>query len=232
MTVRIREHDPDIEVTPQAIVWRPLKYFTSSYKTEEDDLDKYKYASFTIGNDIIFDLRVYQGHIHADVTVTLYLPEDGQEETHIIDIIRKVFDKMQVPRSAIAWMRGETFTFGKLSRLPNDRLDESEARILVLKIASRQPERIVTIDQLRQQIPNYTDLSSIDRIRSPSRPNEESWHIVVRNTISSHRTGKQTIFARGWAEKVDGGIKITDEGMGYLKSIGFLDISGSHFLDD
>ena len=74
MTVRALKYEPDIDVIPQAIIWRSLRYCTLVIREGQDDLDKYKGASFAIGNDITFDLRVYQGHIHADVTVTLYLP--------------------------------------------------------------------------------------------------------------------------------------------------------------
>ncbi len=66
MTVNVLKYDPDIEVVPQAIIWRPLRYCTLVVRNGQDDLDRYQGASFTIGNDITFDLRVYEGHIHTD----------------------------------------------------------------------------------------------------------------------------------------------------------------------
>ncbi len=232
MTVRALKYEPDIDVVPQAIIWRSLRYCTLVIREGQDDLDQYKGASFAIGNDITFDLRVYQGHIHADVTVTLYLPENMRDEKRVSEIVSLVINEMAIPVSAIAWRRGQKFQFGKLERSPQDRLLEREARVLVLKIAASQPERSATIGKLREEVPRYFDLSAADKARSPSRKNEAVWQIVVRNTISSHTTGTQTIFAQGWAKKIPGGLKVTRRGMDYLNSIGFLDSAGSDLPDD
>jgi hypothetical protein len=231
MTVRALKFEPDIDVVPQAIIWRSLRYCTLVIREGHDDLDKYQGASFAIGNDITFDLRVYQGHIYADVTVTLYLPEDVRDEKRVSEIVSLVIQEMAIPVSAIAWRRGQKFQFGKLGRSPQDRLLENEARVLVLKIAASQPERSVTIGKLREEVPRYFDLSAADKARSPSR-NEALWQIVIRNTISSHKTGTQTIFGRGWAKKIPNGLKVTRSGMNYLNSIGFLDSAGSDLPDD
>ena len=227
MTVRALKYEPDSDVGPQAIIWRSLRYCTLVIREGQDDLDKYSGASFTIGNDITFDLRVYQGHIHAGVTVTLYLPDDVRNEQRVSDIVSLVIKEMAIPVTAVAWQRGQEFQFGKLERSPRDRLGEPEARILVLKIAASQPGRAATIDKLREEVPKFFDLSATDRTRSPSRPNEALWEIVVRNTTSSHRAGPKSIFARGWAEKIPDGLKVTRSGMDYLSSIGFSDAAGS-----
>lgn len=226
MTVRILKYEQDEDVAPQAILWRPLRYCTLVVRDGKDDLDEYKGASFTIGNDIRFDLRVYQGHIHADVTVTLYLPASLTDQDRISEIITTVVREMAIAPSAIAWQRGQEFRFGKLERSPKDRLLEKEARLLVLKIAASQPRRSVSIGKLREEIPRYFDLSPADKMRSPSRRNEAAWHIILRNTISSHRSGPQTIFGQGWATKTPSGLRVTSRGVNYLKSIGFLDSSG------
>jgi hypothetical protein len=225
MTVRILKYETDEDVAPQAILWRPLRYCTLVVRDEKDDLDEYKGASFTIGNDIRFDLRVYQGHIHADVTVTLYLPASLTDQTRISEIIAIVVNEMAIAPSAIAWQRGQKFQFGKLERSPKDRLHEKEARLLVLKIAASQPTRSASIGKLREEIPRYFDLSPADKARSPSRKNEAAWHIILRNTMSSHRTGPKTIFGQGWAIKTPSGLQVTPLGMRYLNSIGFLDSS-------
>jgi hypothetical protein len=232
MTVRVLRYDPDSEVVPQAIIWRSLRYCTLIVREGQDDLDKYTGASFVIGNDIRFDLRVYRGHIHPEVTVTLYLLEDVRDEKQIAEIVSTVIREMAIPVSAVAWRRGQQFRFGKLERSPEDRLRESEARILILKIAASQPKRTVTINKLREEVPKYFDLSLIDRRRSLSRKNEVLWQIVVRNTMSSHTTGTRTIFAQGWARKIPGGLKVTKSGMDYLNSIGFLDTSKSDLSED
>lgn len=232
MTVHVLKYEPDIEVVPQAIIWRPLRYCTLVVREGQDDLDNYKGASFAIGNDIRFDLRVYQGHIHAEVTVTLYLPEDIRDEKHVSEIVSSVIKEMAIPVSAIAWRRGQEFQFGKLDRSPQDRLQEREARVLVLKIAASQPERAATIERLREEIPKYFELSAADKARSPSRRNEALWQIVVRNTMSSHRTSAGSIFAQGWAEKIPGGLIVTPQGLSYLNSIGFSDFARSELSAD
>jgi hypothetical protein len=225
MTVRILNYEPDIDVVPHAIIWRPLRYFTLIVREGQDDLDKYQGASFLIGNDIQFYIRVYQGHIHAKVTVTLYLLEDIKDEKHASEIVFSIIKEMAIPVSAIAWKRGQKFQFGKLERSSQDRLREREARVLILKIAASQPGRSATIDKLREEIPKYFDLSAADKLRSSSRKNEAVWQIIVRNTMSSHRKGEQSIFGQGLAEKTPGGLKVTSLGMDYLNSIGFFDPS-------
>ncbi|MGA9869245.1 MAG: hypothetical protein WBQ75_22660 [Acetobacteraceae bacterium] len=232
MTVRVLKYDPDGEVVPHAIIWRSLRYCTLIVREGQDDLDRYKGASFVIGNDIRFDLRVYRGHIHPEVTVTLYLPEEVRDQRQIADTVSTAIREMQIPVSAIAWRRGQSFRFGKLERSDQDRLKEGEARILILKIAASQPRRTVTITKLREEVPKYFDLSPIDKRRSASRKNEVLWQIVVRNTMSSHTTGTRTIFAQGWARKIPGGLKVTKGGVDYLNSIGFLDASSSSFSED
>ncbi len=224
MTVRILQYDNEEEVVPHAIIWRSLRYCTLVVRDGQDDLDQYKGASFVIGNDIRFDLRVYKGHIHPEVTVTLYLPEEIRDEKQIAETVSIVIKEMEIPISAVAWRRGVKFQFGNLERLPEDRLKESEARILILKIAASQPKRSATLSKLREEVPKFFDLSPIDKKQSPSRNNEALWQIVVRNTMSSHTTGTRTIFAQGWAEKIPNGLKVTTLGVAYLNSIGFLDV--------
>ena len=225
MTVRVLKYEHDCEVVPQAILWRSLRYCTLVVRQGEDDLDKYEGASFVIGNNIRFDLRVYRGHVRSEVTVTLYLPDDIREEDEVATTVSTIIDAMAIPVSAVAWKRGQKFQFGKLKRSPKDRLLEKEARILILKIAASQPSRAASIGKLREEIPKFFDLSPADKERSPSRANEARWQIVVRNAMSSHTRGSRTIFAQGWATKIPGGLKVTKSGVNYLNSIGFLEAS-------
>jgi hypothetical protein len=224
MKVRVVKYEPDHEVAPQAIIWRRLKYFTLVVREGEDDLDRYEGASFIIGNSIRFDLRNYRGHIHRKVTVTLYLPDDLREEKKISETIGAIIKTMAIPAEAIAWKRGQKFKFGNLERSKADRLLEPEARVLVLKIAARQPKRSASLAKLREEIPKLFDLSTRDKMPSPSRNGEPLWHTSVRNAVSSHAT----IFAKNWAKKTPGGLRVTKEGLDYLESIGFWDSSISN----
>lgn len=219
MTVRVVKLDHECEVVPQAILWRSLQYCTLVVRSAEDDLDAYKGASFVIGNDIRFDLRVYRGHLNSEVTVTLYLPFEIQGDDEIADTVSRIISEMAIPVTAIAWKRGQKFEFGKLKRSPKDRLLEKEARILILKIAAQQPNRSASLHKLREEIPKVFDLSPADKKISPSRPTEAKWHIIVRNAMSSHTR----LFEEGLAEKTPKGLKVTKLGLDYLNSIGFLD---------
>jgi hypothetical protein len=225
MTVRILKYEPDCDVIPQAIIWRSLKYFTVTIRDGEDGLDKFKAASFAIGNDIRFDLRVYRGH--PELTVTLYLPEDVSDQKRVTEIIDTVIREMVIPMTAIAWRRGQTFEIGApLERPKGDRLHEGEARVLVLKIAAQQPKRAASTQFLKKEVPKYIELSPLDRAPSKSRVREQVWQQIVGNVISHNkvRTGP---FAMGFAVKTADGIAVTPRGMAYLNSIGFSPSSSS-----
>lgn len=147
--LKVSKYEPDYDVTPQAIFWRALKYFTSLIREDEDGLDEFQAASFTIGNDIRFDLRTYAGH--PEFTVTLYLPTDINNKEEVSRIIKIVVKEMIIPKSAVAWQRGEPFTYGDLKRSRSDRLREPEARILALKIAAQQPNRTASMQFIKRE---------------------------------------------------------------------------------
>jgi hypothetical protein len=227
MAVRILKYEPDCDVIPQAIIWRPLRYFTLIIRESEDGLDKYKAASFAIGNDIRFDLRFYRGH--PQLTVTLYLPHEITDDKRITEIIDIVIKEMLIPMTTIAWRRGQPFEIGRpLNRPKQDRLHESEARVLVLKIAAQQPRRAASTQFLKKEVPKYIELSPLDRMPSKSRPREAVWKQIVGNVIS-HKDVRTGPFAQGYAIKTADGLAVTRKGMAYLNSIGFSASSASDF---
>jgi hypothetical protein len=227
MTVRVLNYEPDYDVVPQAIFWRPLRYFTLTIRDGEDGLDMFKGASFSIGNDIRFDLRVYRGHLNPNFTVTLYLPPDVKDESAVSVIIDRVVKEMVVPLTAVTWRRGQPFEYGKVERQKHDRLNETEARTLVLKIAGSQPDRAATMSLLRDEVPKFVELSPSDRIASKTRVREQLWHQIIRNVTSSHQKGNRGIYSQGYADKTKAGFKLTSKGMDYLNSIGFSESSAS-----
>lgn len=226
MSVRVLQHDLDYDVVPQAIIWRPLRYFTSVFREGKDGLDHYIGASFAIGNDIQFALRSYRGH--PGLTITLYLPHDVEDESRISEIIDTVISEMLIPQSAVAWRRGQPFEYGRLERPKDDRLREPEARILVLKIAATKTNRSASTTTLKREVPEYTELSPKDLVRSNSRPREALWHQIIGNVIS-HNKSKMGPFVRGFITKNKDTITVTNEGLRYLSSIGFLEFSPSDF---
>jgi hypothetical protein len=222
--IKISVYPPDYDVAPQAIFWRALKYFSVCIRKREDDLDEFEALSFIIGNDIRFDLRTYAGH--PKYTVTLYLPNDIVDEAEISRIIKAVVEKMSVPKNAIAWQRGEPFVYGELKRRKADRLNEAEARILALKIASQQPNRTASTKFIKKEVPKYIELSGSDLKPSTSRRGEAMWQQIVGNVIS-HQGATSGLFAKGYAKRTPNGLSVTEKGITYLKSIGFLDSSAA-----
>lgn len=220
--VKVSKYEPDYDVIPQAIFWRSLEYFTTLIRNGEDGLDEFKAASFIFGNDIRFDLRAYAGH--PEFTATLYLPSDIDDQKEILRVIKIVIREMVVPKNAVAWQRGDSFEYGSLDRPKGDRLREPEARILALKIAAQCPNRTASTQFIKKEVPKYTELSDIDRRRSPSRGNEEMWQQIVGNVIS-HQETPAGPFVKGYATRTEDGLSVTPGGVNYLNSIGFLDAS-------
>ena len=218
--IKLFKYEPDYDVTPQAIFWRTLRYFTTFIREDEDGLDEFQAASFTIGNDIRFDLRTYAGH--PEFTVTLYLPNDVNDKEEISRVIRIVIKEMVIPKNAVAWQRGEPFTYGDLKRPRGDRLREPEARVLALKIAAQRPNRTASTQFIKKEVPKYTQLSEVDCRRSPSRGNEAMWQQIVGNVIS-HQETPAGPFKKGYATRTANGLSVTEKGMDYLTSMGFLD---------
>jgi hypothetical protein len=221
--VKVSRYEPNYDVVPQAIFWRALEYFTVAIRKGEDGLDEFKGASFTIGNDIQFDLRTYAGHPHF--TATLYLPKDlngDPDEREIARIIRVVIRDMLIPKNALAWQRGDPIDPDGLKRPESDRLREAEARILALKIAAQRPNRAASTAFIKREMPKYTELSDIDRRQSQTRANEAMWQQIVGNVIS-HQDSPQGLFAKGYALRTSNGLSVTEKGMNYLNSMGFVD---------
>jgi hypothetical protein len=216
--LRLANHGLEADVVPQAIFWRPLIYFATMIRQDQDGLDVYQGASFSIDNRLNFDLRHYRGH--PSFTVSLYFAFTLRAEREIDAAVDMVVETMAVPERAVAWKRGWDFEFGSLNRQDSDRLREAEARILTLKIAARQPRRRASTEFIKQSIPNYYPLSEMDLQFSPSRKNERKWQQIVGNVIS-HKTSLRGIFAMGYAERTNDGIEVTKNGINYLNSIGF-----------
>ena len=217
--IRVRQIVDDREVAPQAIFWRPLTYFTKAVRNSSDDLDEYTFASFEIGNWLSFDLRHYRGF--PELTVTLYLSLGFDDANDIQYAINRVVDEFSIPKLAVAWRRGQPFTYGELNRPGSDRLREPEARILALKVAADQPNRQASTDVLINAIPRLTALSDVDMRPSLTRPAQPQWHQIVRNVIS-HRANPIGPFKLGYATRIKGGLAVTQKGVEYLRGLGFL----------
>jgi hypothetical protein len=215
--IRISKYSIEREVAPQAIFWRPIMYFSVHVQSDEDNLDAYKYITYVFDNDV-FDLRVYGGHPQS--TVTLYLPEDIEDQTMIVSLVSKVMEAMELPPTSLAWKRGDAFEYGELHRVDRDRLREPEARLLALKIASLCPKHTASTEHIKSLIPEFYSLSKLDMEKSPSRYGENKWQQIVGN-VRSHESSSRSLFSRGLAETTKDGLRVTKRGLDYLNDIGF-----------
>jgi hypothetical protein len=212
-------HQAISDVTPQAIFWRDIGCFALHPDSAEDELDAYLVASFIIGNAVTFDLRHYDGHPKA--TATVYLPSATLEGSEIEEALDLVIAGLRVPETGIAWRRGENYEFGHLPRRENDRLREAEARILALKIAAECAGYAASTEYIKKRVPELVPLTEKDLQQSASRPREKLWQQIVGNVIS-HKPGNRSIFTQGLAERTANGLKVTDSGINYLNSVGFM----------
>lgn len=208
-----------VDVSPQAIFWRSIECYAVEPERDEDDLDAYLVASFSVGNQLTFDLRHYAGHPPS--TVTVYLPVETQSAAEIDVAINLAIDGLQVPETSVAWRRGEEFVFGELPRRDQDRLRENEARLLALKIAAECKDFEATTKYIKKRVPELIPLTPKDLEQSASRPREQLWQQIVGNVIS-HKKSAKSIFALGLAERTPDGLKVTRQGQSYLKRVGFL----------
>ena len=100
------------------------------------------------------------------------------------------------------------------------KLREPDARVLALRIAATFPGRTASTAQIKKLVPKYVTLTNADLTPSESRANEEKWQQIVGNVIS-HKETSTSIFSRGHAERTTDGIRVTDEGVAYLKRQGY-----------
>lgn len=73
---------------------------------------------------------------------------------------------------------------------------------------------------IKSQVPTMITLTSLDLRPSPTRPQEERWQQITGNVVC-HQKSKASIFSKGYAERTEDGIRVTDEGIAYLKRLGY-----------
>lgn len=100
------------------------------------------------------------------------------------------------------------------------RTSEVEIAIAALRIAAERLGGEATTGALKENVPDYIDLTPGDLKPSPTRPNEKMYRQIVGNIIS-HRNSKRNIICEGYAEYTGSGIRITEAGRAYLKSKGY-----------
>lgn len=100
------------------------------------------------------------------------------------------------------------------------RLREPEARDLALRIAAACDHHEASTTWIKDRIVDYVALTPVDLQPSSTRPQEQKWQQIVGNVVSHHQTAT-SIFSRGYADRTDDGIRVTELGLAYLKKKGF-----------
>ncbi len=99
-----------------------------------------------------------------------------------------------------------------------NQVTETEIGLAALQIAADRPNGVASMDDLKQGMHTYVQLSVDDQTQSETRPNEEMWEQKVRNLVS-HRTTPGNIIAEGFAEYLPReGIRITESGRLHLSN--------------
>ena len=101
-----------------------------------------------------------------------------------------------------------------------DRLREWEARILALRIAASFPNNEATTSQIKESVPSFVRLTPLDLEPSLTRLNEYKWQQIIGNVIS-HRKSPTSIFNKGYAIRLDDGVRVTKDGLAFLKMKGY-----------
>ena len=95
------------------------------------------------------------------------------------------------------------------------RITEAEIAVAVLHILATRPNGEAGFAELKNEIPNHVTLSAEDQTQSTTRPNKQMWEQQVRN-ITSHYQSPGNIILEGYAERIDGGLRITSAGRRHI----------------
>jgi hypothetical protein len=91
-------------------------------------------------------------------------------------------------------------------------ITEEEVAIIVVQIASQQPNSIASYERIRQELPRRYKLTAADLAVSATRPNEAVWEQKIRN-IKSHFGSPGNFIYEGYLDHVPGvGYRVTDRG--------------------
>ena len=102
-----------IELIPQAIINKPIKYFSDNFEINflrtYDDLDWFEGVVLDLSDKIEYALRCYQGQ--SDTTTTIYLPHEHWCLDKITATIREILTVYNLTEKDLMWERkdGEGF---------------------------------------------------------------------------------------------------------------------------
>ncbi len=97
------------------------------------------------------------------------------------------------------------------------RIHEKHVRVPALRAAAARKDGYISTSELIEELENEFKPGGEDAEILDNR-NDTKFSQIVRN-LKSHKAASTNIFAQGYAEEVNDGIKITDAGRAYLASL-------------
>ena len=95
------------EMIPQAIISRPVERIAGKFRILEDydDFDLFEGVALILNETLHVALKHYQGHKPG--TTTVYLPATVSDVDEIAEVVRRLFDELNLPLKDLAWERAE-----------------------------------------------------------------------------------------------------------------------------
>jgi hypothetical protein len=105
-----------------------------------------------------------------------------------------------------------------MARRP-DRHFEGRMRIIVLRVAADAPNGTVTTPDAKARAARYFVPTDGDMRLNPKHGNEPMYYQIVGNVIGSHANSRTSLYYKGFAERTDDGIRITEQGRDHLRKL-------------
>jgi hypothetical protein len=94
-------------------------------------------------------------------------------------------------------------------------------RIIVLRVAADEPNGEVSTPNAKAKASKYFTPTDGDLKLNPKHGNEPFYYQIVGNVIGSHDHTRTSVYYKGYAERMQDGLRITEQGRQYLKKLGY-----------
>ena len=96
---------------------------------------------------------------------------------------------------------------------------EKEMRIIVLRVAADEPHGEVSTPNAKAKAAKYFTPSDGDLKLNPKHGHEPFYYQIIGNVIGSHDHTKTSLYYKGYAERTENGLRITEAGRKYLEKL-------------
>jgi hypothetical protein len=90
-------------------------------------------------------------------------------------------------------------------------------RTIVLRIADASPNGQVSTTEAKERASKYFDPTPGDMKPNPLDGNELMYYQIIAKVIGSDQANKASLYYKGFAERTEDGIRITEAGRAYLR---------------